>query len=115
MKQGVPLEEVQEMKGMLVVVLGTLINWADVNGRLPVTITQVKNDTAVSVSKTHSTGRAFDVSVRGWTTEQMESCMKYMEKKIGHLGAYSKSDNKQRVCVLHDAGLGLHIHCQVHK
>lgn len=66
------------------------------------------------VSATHREGRAFDVSVKGWTKEQIDDCVITFSQRWRHLAAIGEDGNPKLV-YLHDAGTGFHLHFQVHR
>ena len=113
-KDGVNLEEIQKMKPLLFVVLGYFLEFCQLHN-LPAKITNIGSVFHVSVSTTHSEGRAFDASVKGWTKRDISDCIQFLDDKVGYAGAYSLSDGKQRVAVYHDAGLGPHFHMQIRR
>lgn len=104
--------EFQTVSPYLIIVLGYFFSFCE-GHNVPCKITNIKNKFKVSKSSTHPDGRAFDASVRGWTPEKIQKCVKWMDKEVGYLGALSASDMKARVVVYHDAGLGSHFHFQV--
>lgn len=112
--EGCLVTELQKVSPLLIIVLGHFLTFAQKNN-LPVVITNVGTTFHVSQSKTHIEGRAFDASVNGWNKLKISELIAYMEKSVGHLGAQSVSDGKQRVVVYHDAGLGYHLHFQVYR
>lgn len=82
---------------------------------LPLVVTNLIYKFAVSKSNTHPQGRAFDISVRGWTITDIKRCIKHVTEKCGHLGAISGITLTPRVAYFHDSGLGAHIHFQVYS
>jgi hypothetical protein len=69
----------------------------------------------VSVSDTHAEGRAFDISVRGWSREAIRDFVDSINE-IFTIGAISLRDKKEREAVYEDGvakGFGAHIHIQV--
>lgn len=107
-------EDIMLVKPAMLVVLGYFTSYAEQN-KLPVVITNVVLSFPTSRSTTHPDGRAIDISARHWTPEHKQGVIKYMEDKVGYLGAYSFSDGKQRVIIYHDGGLGAHFHLQIHR
>ena len=105
-------EEFQEVQGSLLVVLGYVLMFCE-ETKLPCMVTNIHEEFSQSSSKTHPQGRAFDLSIRGWTIEDIQNCMSYVELLAGDLGAISYRDLRQRVVVHHDIGLGDHLHFQV--
>ena len=91
--------------------------WSEDRG-LPFVVTETisteKEDKAVNRKhKTHQDGRAFDFSIRGWTTDDMTDYFIDMNERYGHLGAVSKSTGKRSLVVFHGKGENLHGHVQV--
>lgn len=83
---------------------------------LPVVISSIIRPMIPGVSKTdiHSKGRAFDVSVHGWTHQQCLDCEAYMNDHFSEkFGAIAISNGKKYACFYHDSGAGLHFHIQV--
>lgn len=81
---------------------------------LPLVITSIIRPMIKGVSKTdiHAKGRAFDVSVHGWTEKQCLDCEQYLNDNFSEkFGAISISDGKPRACVYH-VGTGPHLHVQ---
>jgi len=105
-------EDIGYMQPALIVVLSAVLQFCR-NTMLNCRITNIRHRFPNSVSNTHPEGRAFDVSVRGWSKENIKECVKYVEKRIGYLGAISSRDNQRRIAVVHDIGYGRHIHFQV--
>ena len=68
----------------------------------------------ISVSSTHQTGRAFDMSIRGWDEFDIEEFTRYIDDTFGKYGAVTKS-GEQRLIVRHDSGYGDHLHIQIHS
>lgn len=66
------------------------------------------------VSTTHREGRAFDVSTRGWTKENIDDCIAQFSFKYRYLAAIG-SDGQPRLVYFHNAGTGNHLHFQIHK
>jgi hypothetical protein len=86
---------------------------------LPILITSIIRPKikGVSKSKTHEEGRAFDLSVRGWTKELIKKLVNQLNEKF-KTGAISSTDLKEREVVYEDgvtAGTAPHLHFQVRK
>lgn len=96
-------------------VLGFANNWAFERG-LPFRVTSVLSDEAKDrrlnrVSSSHREGRAFDISIQGWTIDDIDDFREDMQRKFGHYGAFSIRDDVRRLVVIkHD-----HIHVQISK
>ena len=108
------LEDIYSMQPALIIVLGAVLQFCKDNS-LPCKVTNVRHKFAQSISNTHPEGRAFDMSVRGWTGTEIKRCIHYVEKEVGHLGAISKNSGVRVVAVYHDVGLGKHIHFQTQR
>jgi len=65
------------------------------------------------ISSTHREGRAFDLSTRGWGRETILECKRIFTAKYRTISAIDEH-KEPRLCVIHDAGSGEHIHFQVH-
>lgn len=87
-----------------------------VQRNLPVVISSIIRPMIPGVSKTdiHAKGRAFDVSVQGWSEQQCLDCEAYMNDHFSEkFGAISIETKKPRACLYHNAGAGAHLHLQV--
>ena len=111
-KQDVLITELQQVRPDMLVVLAyfSLFCWEN---NLEGVGTSVFEEITDRATKTHTEGRAVDVSVKGFGPRDITNCIEYLNENVGHLGAYSLSDGKQRVAVYHNVGLGPHIHLQV--
>lgn len=105
------INELQFIKPNLMLVLGHFCQFA-VDRNLPVTITNILGD--FGSSKTHSQGRAIDISVIGWDMNQIAECLCYVRSNVGHLGAVSAETGLPNVILYHKFGDGaFHYHLQV--
>lgn len=67
----------------------------------------------ISKSRTHEQGRAFDASVYGWSTDEIDSLCADVNKEFSaSIGGISSFDLKPRACIYH-FGTGPHFHFQV--
>lgn len=81
--------------------------------KLPMTITSIMDAASGRQSLTHETGRAVDLSVKGWTELHILSLQNKINKKFKHIAAISK-DGTPRACVYHKVeGSAFHFHIQV--
>lgn len=66
------------------------------------------------VSRSHSDGlgRAFDLSLKGWTHDDQTDYFIDFTDKFGHLGALTTS-GERRLIVIHNNGNGYHLHFQI--
>jgi hypothetical protein len=83
---------------------------------LPLVFTSIIRPKIPGISTTdiHSTGRAFDISVRGWKLADILAYRDHVNDKFT-LGAISARDGKEREVVYEDgisAGKGAHLHIQ---
>ena len=114
LKENVLVTDLQMIRPDLLIVLSHL-SWWCFNNNLPCRITSIMDDTPLRITRTHAEGRGVDISTKGFGPKDISDLINYLEKRVGHLGAYSKSDNIQRVAIYHDAGSGHHLHLQVSK
>jgi hypothetical protein len=76
-------------------------------------VSSLKEDETLSrVSSTHREGRAFDVSCRNFTKDQIDECVRVFSFKYRNIAAISAMGDAKLVYV-HDAGTGSHMHFQV--
>lgn len=99
-------------------VLCDVILWAR-SKQLPIVISDavssIQEDQKLArVSSTHREGRAFDLSTRGWTKDQIDECIRVMGFKYRHMAALGQ-DGSPRLVYFHNAGTGDHLHFQVAK
>jgi len=101
--------------------LGALCDaWSFCNARqLPFVITDaytsLKEDIAVNrAHATHRTGRSWDISTRGWSSDSIEEFKRTFYAKYRLIGAVDGNSNPIPV-YFHDAGTGPHIHFQLHS
>ena len=116
LKPDVLITDLQKVNPRLLLVLSHFVSFCYENN-LPCLITSIMEDnpSIERVSSTHSSGRGFDASSRGWGPHEIRSCVDYMEREVLDLGAYSSSDGAQRVVIYHDSGHGAHFHFQVKR
>lgn len=83
--------------------------------KLPVLCTSIirAKIEGISTSNSHAEGRAFDASVHGWSTDDIDSFVADCNKEFAQsIGAISQMDLKARA-VLYHFGTGPHFHFQV--
>lgn len=95
-KAGVNKDDWDKVHPNLLVVADYVLAHAETYG-LPVVFTSIIRPgiKGVSVSKTHAEGRAFDISVKGWSPEDIKFLVDAINEKL-HIGAISFSDGKER-------------------
>lgn len=99
-------------------ILAEAVVWASARS-LPVSITETvttyEEDARLNrISVSHSEGRAFDMSTRGWDEESIALFMKNFETKYGAVAAIGRS-GKPSLIVRHDTGSGDHFHVQINS
>lgn len=83
---------------------------------LPMKITSLISDrgNVLSVSKTHGSGRAMDLSVMGWTEQHIHRFVFITNRFFSDIAARSYSDNEPRAVIYHNyEKQGAHLHIQV--
>lgn len=113
-KEGNKAEDLTMLTGKMLTVWGFFVMFAERN-ELPVVVTNISHKFPQSRSNTHPEGRAIDVSVMGWTEQQIQDCVKHMNLVAGDYGAISSATGEPRVIYYHDVGLGSHFHLQVRR
>ena len=86
--------------------------------KLPMTITRIVDEQieGISTSTTHEEGRAFDLSVRGWSKKEIAEFIEHFNDKYANMyGAYSFSDGMPRLIPPADHGTAPHIHVQIRR
>jgi hypothetical protein len=113
-KDELRLEDLLSVHPNLLILLGAFSLYANQNGKLPVTITSIRDHAKGRTSTSHRTGRAIDISSRSWPNDKIKGVCDMLNKKYKDIAAISKSDNKPRACVYHKVKDGvLHFHLQV--
>lgn len=85
------------------------------DGLITCTTSTVEEDIVLRrKSSTHRDGRAFDLSVRSLSEEQIDEIKIQFTNIAGHLGAIN-SDGVPCLIVDHDCGFGRHLHFQISK
>jgi nicotinamidase-related amidase len=110
-KSPVKFNELTCLHNNMIPVLGFLLTFAYENN-IPILFTSIirRGDAGP-----HGDGRGLDLSVKQWPKRIQEKFLFEINKELGYLGAYSRSDNKQRVCIFHGEGANFHCHLQVKK
>lgn len=118
-KEGVNKEDWKLVNSNLVDIALFVSAWCEAES-LPLTITSIIRPKipGISVSNTHAEGRAFDISIRGWTQDEIDRIVIDVNNHFKSVGAISIKDGVSRVAVYEDgvaAGKGAHLHFQVRK
>lgn len=110
-------DEIKELMNIvpeLFLIMADMNLWA-INSGLRFLVTSIiRCKDKFSESDTHQTGRAFDLSVKGWNNEDVENFILYFEHKYKNYAAITK-EGGTRLILRHDIGLGDHIHVQVRR
>lgn len=98
---------------ILCMVLGYAHIWA-FNNDLPFVVTSAVSDIEKDrrlgrVSSSHRDRRAVDLSIKGWTTDNLDDFKIDVESRFGQYGAISYSDHEKRLVVVKSD----HIHLQI--
>lgn len=88
--------------------------------KLPCVITSIlrskeENQALGSKSMTHVEGRAFDLSVKGWSTDDIDDFIFAINDEFESIGAISAIDGKSKPIKFHNNGNGDHFHLQVRR
>lgn len=87
----------------------------ELDGIVTCTVSTVEEDVILRrKSSTHREGRAFDLSVRRLSEDQIDEIKIQFTNIAGQLGAINK-DGMPCLIVDHDCGLGRHLHFQISK
>lgn len=74
--------------------------------------TKEENKRVKAVSTTHIDGRAADISLKGFSKEQVEELESEINIRFKHVGAVSPTNGESRPIVVH-VGTGYHAHLQI--
>lgn len=99
----------------LMILFASVLLFADKNG-LPIVVTSIISDRidVISQSQTHASGRAIDISTKGWSDAKVWELQQLLDKKHSDIAAISASDLKPRPSVHHNyLSQGKHLHLQV--
>ena len=108
------INEIKQVQPELLIVLGYAVRYC-LRHKLVCAITSlVRCQDSFSKSDTHQTGRAFDLSVKGWSNQDIEDFTLYMTQKCNDFAAVN-TDGDKRLIVHHNIGLGWHLHIQVKR
>lgn len=115
LKENLSFRDIQEMHPALWILFSATILYCK-EYKLPCKITSLKSDRegVRAKSTTHEEGRAFDLSVSGWTEMHVHRFVFLMNSDYREIAAISASDLEPRAAVYHEYdGQGSHIHLQV--
>jgi len=121
-KNGEDRQMIELLTPYLLMTLGYVALYCE-NHHLPFRVTRTVDEMIQGVSKTdiHADGRAFDISVQGWTTDDIDNFVHDMNTSdFAHrYGAISTTDNQVRLIVWEPSddscGKIQHLHAQVRR
>lgn len=117
-KEGVSKDDWEKVHPNLLILADCVLSHCETHN-LPLVISSIIRPKIKGVSKTdiHADGRAFDVSVRGWSRSDIDFIVQDVNERLS-LGAISVRDGQEREAVYEDgvvAGKGAHLHFQVRR
>ena len=114
-KEGIKETDFMFLNPKLLVIFAELCIYAH-NNNLPVVITSMIEDVPGRKFKTHSEGRAIDISTKGWSLKNIKEVEYNFNDWFEDIGAISASDYKPRAVVYHKIPGGVdHFHFQVKR
>lgn len=108
------IKELMLCRPELVVIVSDMSLWAKNNGLRFCITSIIRCKDKFSESDTHQTGRAIDLSIKGWSNIDIEDFILYFSQKYEKWAAITK-DGEVRLIKHHDIGLGDHLHIQVRR
>ena len=111
-KDEVDINNLMSISPYLLEIFASFTLWSHQRG-LPVVVTSIIDDSVKRVSSTHKTGRAIDISARGWDKVSIKEAVEHFNFIYKRYGAVSYSDGQARAIVFHNSGYGDHFHLQV--
>lgn len=113
-KPEVSMEDIMVIDTKLAVLMAHFFVYCE-NNNLPCTVTSILSDQVKGrVHSTHSEGRAFDASVKGWSEDQIKKAIAYFNLSFRHIGAISAKTGRPTPIVYHKTkGGAYHFHFQV--
>jgi len=111
-KNDIDLEDLKELTPAAFILFTHAVLFCQEH-RLALKITSLKSDRkkVKAVSTTHEEGRAFDISIKGWSEMLVHKFIFETNKYYVDIAAISYSDGIPRAAVYHDN----HIHLQVRR
>lgn len=117
-KNNLKIHDVRYFRPELLEMLAHVVKFCHVRGLQCVITSGIRseeeNRALRARSNTHCEGRAFDISVHGWTTDDIDELVIDMTEKFKDTGAITK-DGISKPIYFHDAGNGAHLHIQVRR
>lgn len=113
-KQEVDINDITMIHTNLMILLTAFIIYCENHGKNATITSMIHDEVEGRISRTHSEGRAFDASVRGWTRTQIEKLVMVFNSRFKEIAAISASDGVPRAVVHHKTDKGAyHLHFQV--
>lgn len=114
LKEGVDAKDLQVIHPALLILLTRTILYCQEH-KLPCTITSLINDRkgVKATSRTHESGRAFDLSIKSWPNIHLHRFPFLMNIQYADIGAISSRDGIPRAVVYGDDNHKDHMHIQV--
>ena len=114
-KKDVSIEDLKGMHPFILLIFAEFYLYCYEN-KIPCVLTSLMENAPGRISETHSDGRAFDASVRGWSDFHIHRIVYHFNEKFKDIAAISASDNKPRAVVYHKVEGGAHhLHFQCRK
>ncbi len=76
-------------------------------------VTSVIRKAGEGVSRTHQTGRAFDVRAKHLDDNFVKDTLAFFNHKYQHISAFSKSKGQPTLIIAHGEGDNFHFHVQI--
>jgi len=112
-KRGVNLNDLMELHKDMFGLFYAFVMYCSYKS-LPCKITSIKDLATGRVSTTHETGRAVDISTRGWSVDDIDDALIHFNRGYENIGAISFRDGVSRALVYHRVkGSRYHFHLQV--
>lgn len=117
-KSALKVNDLRMIHPKLLIMFAFVLDWATQRS-LPIVVTSMirtpeENRQLGSKSFTHPEGRAFDISIRGWSTDEIDDLIHEVNDKFSDIGALTTS-GESRPVVFHDNGNGPHFHFQIRR
>lgn len=109
-KDDIDLEDMMQWQEPLLWLFAATVRWCREVG-VPCKITSLIRDrqNVKAVSRTHESGRAYDLSIQGWSKTHIHKFCFFMNSNYSDWGAIGKTSGKSIVALYHNN----HIHVQI--
>lgn len=107
------------MHPLILSIVFDMAHWCELKN-LPFVITSTvstenEDEKLKRKSKTHVSGRAFDMSLRGWNDKDVNLFRTEYNNRYQHIASISKYTGQPTLIVRHNSGHGDHLHIQIHS